>query len=168
MTRRVLIILVGALLVGGLAIWWVRRDPYAREVHRIQKRLAALAEAASFSPDEGLLNKVRYASRLSSFLSTNTHFSIAVGGETLEATLSRTEFEEVASRRMVAKGLNVEFLDVVAKPSEDLQEATAHLTARIRLSGDKEYIVQEFRIELRREEGEWLVAGLETVRTLEQ
>ena len=62
--------------------------------------------------------------------------------------------------------LSVEFLDINIILGSDKSTAVANLTARAKVTGEKEYLVQELRFILKKIGRAWLINRIETVKTL--
>ncbi len=170
MKRRSLLATLGlVLVVGGVVLYaCYRGDPRQREIHRIQKRLAGLAEALCFSAQDSALRRLTYAQSVAAFFADRTILDVSVGERVLQETMSRREIEQMAARRLAMRGMTVEFVDIAVTLGSNPTHATAHLTATIRISGEQEYSVQEFRFSLVKPEAVWLIEGVTTVKTMEQ
>jgi hypothetical protein len=79
---------------------------------------------------------------------------------------SREEIAQVAlaSRSLLGGGLKVEFLDVNVTIGADKQTALADLTARVKINGSADVIVQEIKFSLQKTDGQWLITHIETIR----
>ncbi len=64
------------------------------------------------------------------------------------------------------QGMKVEFLDINVTLDPGRTNATAELTAKAQRPGDHSLYVQEFRVRLRKQEKDWRIAGVETIRPL--
>lgn len=159
----------GALILA--AGWGVRAwgDPRVREMRRVEKRVLALAEAVSFTGKDSTFQRLAYPEKLGGFFAASTELDITLGAREAHATLLNDELKERAAvMRATAKGLSVQFLDVAVTLNDDLNEATAHLTSKIYFTGEPDYWVQEFRLQLSKQtELGWQIRRIATVRTME-
>jgi hypothetical protein len=64
------------------------------------------------------------------------------------------------------KFLKIEFLDMNVVLAPDKESATVNLTAKITSSDESDFQAQEFKITLKKINGEWLILKVENVRTL--
>jgi hypothetical protein len=156
------------VIAGGAVVWWYQRDPRQRETHRIQERLSSLAEAISFSPQDATLKRLSYPQTISGFFADPTTLDVAIGDRNIQETLTRAQLEEMAARRLGARGLSIQFLDIAVSLDSAITQATAHLTAKVQFAGDAEYSIQEFRFGLGKTNSNWVVHSVETLRTMEQ
>ena len=60
----------------------------------------------------------------------------------------------------------VEFLDVTVQLDPAKESASAHLTAKATISGEKDFYVQELKILLKQTNQGWAISRVETIRTL--
>src|SRR5947199_6027185 len=68
--------------------------------------------------------------------------------------------------RTLAGGLSVEFLDVNVAVAPDRQSAVADLTAKGKVPGEKDILVQELKIKLKKIGRGWYLQRVETVKSL--
>lgn len=177
MNRRSFILggLATALVAGGAA-WWLRPDPREREIRRVRARLLDLAKALSFTEKDPPFARLSYAERVTGFFDESVDLDLTVGPYVASESLHRSRLPEgLAGLRLNTRGLDVEFIDIMVDPSDDALDpaavrptASAHLTSRIYFTGDRDYWVQEFRFQLVRVAGAWLVRGVTTVKTMER
>lgn len=169
MKRRLLIWTgIVAVLAAG---WGVRAlgDPRTRELRRVEKRVLALAEAVSFTEKDSPFSRLGYPDKVIGYFGPTTELEITLGSREAHATLTNAELKERAgAMRVTARGLSVQFLDVAVTLNDAMDQATAHLTSKIYFTGEPDYWVQEFRLQLGKEaEHGWRVSRIETVRTME-
>ena len=158
------LVLAAALIAFGVWMWTVL-FPSPEKV--IRKRLVGLANAASFSSDEGNLVRLAGAQSLGGFFSVDVQVDIDVPGHVQERLMSRQEITQAAlTARSAVAALKVKFPDINITVAPDKQSAVANLTLEARVSGQPDLIVQEMKFTLQKIEGRWLVTHIETVRTL--
>jgi hypothetical protein len=154
-----------AVLVG-LGLWgWRAWFPGPEAV--IRKRLTELARTASFSANEGALAKLANAQSLTAFCTPDVEITVDIPGHSTQTINGHDELlSAVAGARSAVHGLNVEFFDILVTVAPDQNSAEANLTAKGKVSGEKDFYVQELKFLLKKVEGQWLIFRVETVRTL--
>lgn len=169
MSRRLLIVLLIVFAIAGGAFLWLRVDPRAQEIRRLEAHLGKLAGEVSFTESDPPFRRLGYPNRLSGFFANPTELDIAVGPRSAQGSLSRSQLEEGATTlRATARGLDVRFLDPSVELDDSMENATVHLTSRIFFTGDPDYLVQEFQFVLKKNpDGEWRIHRIATVRTME-
>jgi hypothetical protein len=167
--RRLSLLLLALIALGTAAFLWFRIDPRAREIRHIQERLQALAKDVSFQGQESLLQRLSYAQGVVKYFADPAEFDVVVNNQELLGIRTRAQLEEMAAAaRAAVSGLKVEFLDIHVELETPPTDATAHLTARIQAAGDQDYTVQELRLRLVKDAGDWLVRRVEPLRTMEK
>lgn len=163
--RLTLSVVLAALALAGV-LWW-QSDPEAREIRRIQKRLTDLAAEVSFAEGESVLNRLSYPTRVAAFFTDPTHLEIPRDEADAKGSYTRIQIEQILTGvRATRRGLHVTFFDIRVELTES-SRASAHLTSRIESAGDRDYWIQEFRLELTRQDGAWSIERLEGIRTIE-
>ncbi|MFO1488066.1 MAG: hypothetical protein U1F65_06280 [Verrucomicrobiota bacterium] len=158
--------ILGALALIGLGVWlWTVCFPSPEKV--IRKRLVALAATASFAAEDGMIARGYRAEKLAGFFAPDAEIKIEVKGvEPLHVT-GRDEVTQLAllaARQL--KGLKVEFLDINIVLGPDQQTAKANLTARLAVSGQRDFEIVELNFSLKKVERAWLIQQVESVKTL--
>lgn len=144
---------------------WVWRTFFPDPERAVRKRLAEVAELASFGANEGAAAKLINSQKLASFFANDVVIRVTVPG--YEQTFSGRD--ELARRAFMVRqtgALNVHFFDIVVTVAPDGQSAVANLTVRAKTSLDPDLIVQELKVALRKDGRDWLVTRAETVKTL--
>lgn len=158
------------MLAGaGVLALWLLSDPRKRELQRVERRLQELAETVSFAENDPVFRRLGYPQNVVEFFTTNVQFDVELSPrQQHELWVGRDQLLERATVvRAGVRGLRVQFLDPEVRLGEDLHSATAHLTSKIYITGESDYIVQEFRLALVKPAGTWLVRKVETVKTME-
>lgn len=156
--------LLAAVLAAGVWLWTVL-FPGPEKV--IRKVLAAIARDATSSPNQNPLVSVANAQKLGGYFSQDVEVELNLPGRLQQTFNGRNEIVQTAAGvSSSTKGLKVQFLDVNVKVGTDKQSATAELTLKAQLTGDKDYIVQEMKVALQKTDGHWLIKRVETVRPL--
>jgi hypothetical protein len=169
-SRRRIILLLGLCSVAIAVAWWFLGDPQKREARRIKKTLAMLAEEASFGgQDQALFSKLAYPGKVAGYFAESVYLDIPSVPPPYREDVTRSHLESaLAGFRASFRGLSVQFLDIVVELDESLTNAVAHLTAKIYVTGDTDYGIQEFRIGLQKVQRDWLISRIATVRTMDK
>ena len=160
-----LIRIVLVALLGAVGFWgWHKLFPNPETV--IRKRLGELAKAASFSSYHGLLAAAWNASSLAEFFTPDVEVTVDVPGS--QHTFSgRDELLQAAmSARKAVSNLTIKFPDIKVTVAPDKTSAVVYLTAEGKVSGEKDFFLQELRLHLTRVKHDWLIHRIETVKTL--
>lgn len=153
-------------VVAGLVWGVLRLFPGPEE--RVRRRLLALAEAVSFAGEESTVRQLAQVGGLEGFFTPDVEVRVQVGRRGGGQLAGRAEVREAAAAaRLRLRGLQVEFFDIVVTVAPDRATAQAHLTSKIQITGDADYHVQEFKLDLVRGEQNWQVRRVETVETIE-
>jgi len=158
------VILLAALIALGIWLWFVL-FPGPEKI--IRQRLTKLARIASFSSAEGNLARLAAAQNVAGFFATNVEVDINVPGRMQHTLVGRDEIQQAAlGARERLSGLKVQFPDINITVAHDKQSAVADLTVEANMAGEHDPIVQEMKFTFQQTDGEWLIARIETVRTL--
>jgi len=156
-------ILLAALVAAG--IWsWGLLFPGPEKI--IRKRLNAMAKAASFSSKEGLIAKAWNASMVADYFTENAQFTLEAPG--IQQMISgRAELlQAVARARSQVSSLSVEFPDIKVTVAPDGASAVVNVTARGKVSGERDSYLLELKMQMIKVKRDWLINQVETVKTL--
>ena len=158
--------LVVLLVLAGLGYWgWRVWFPGPEEV--IRKRLNELAQAASFTGNEGTLAKLAGAQALTTFCTPDVEITVDIPGHSRQTLTGHDELlQAAAGARSYANGCNVEFFDILVTVAPDKNSAVAELTAKANVPRERDFYVQELKFALKKVEGKWLISHAETVKVL--
>lgn len=160
--KRIVLLLAAAALA-----WWLYGVLFPAPEQLIRKRLDKVAESASFTGQEGNLARVAAITRLVDCFSSTVQVRVDSPAHAEHTFSGKEEIREaLLAVRANLRALDVKFRDPQIVLSSDRSAAFVHLTAEARIGTDRELFVQELKFGLERVEGKWLVAHLETVRTL--
>jgi hypothetical protein len=162
--------IVRAVLLGALAAlgYWLWTIFFPNPEKVIRNRIQEVARLASFSSNEGALAKLSNAQKLSSCVADNVEIQVEFQRHSERIFSGRDDvLQACVAARNLAGGLTVEFPDVVVTLHPGKESATAEVTLRAQIQGERDYIVQELKIEFVKIGGEWLIRRAETVRTLQ-
>lgn len=158
------LILLAALIALGVWLWGIL-FPSPEKI--IRKRLAKVAAAASFVPNEGSLTRMVNVTTFGGYFSSDAQVSLDAPGRERHEISGRDEITKVAmAARNTLSSLKVEFLDMNVSVSDDNQSATVDLTAKADTATEKNFVVQEMKFILKKIDGEWLITRVETVHPL--
>jgi ketosteroid isomerase-like protein len=156
--------LAAVLIAAGIWVWWTF-FPSAQRA--IRKTLLELAKAACIAPNESPLAKAINSKKVTDFCTGDVEITVDIPGYSRQTINGRDELLQAAmGARALVGGLNVEFLDIHVTVGPDKQSAIAELTAKGKVPGDKDLLVQELKFTLKKMGGDWLIQKVETVKTL--
>ena len=157
------LVLVAALIALGL---WGWRVLFPSPENVIRKRLGELAKSASFSSDQGLLATAWNASSLAEFFTLDVEITVDVPGSQHTFTGRDELLQAAVSARKAVSNLTVKFPDIKVTLAPDRTSAVVYLTAQGKVSGEKDFFLQELRLRLTKVKRDWLIHRVETVKTL--
>jgi len=159
------IILLAVLVALGYWGWTLF---YPNPEKEIRKQLNALAQEASFAPHQGLVAQAWNATVLGSFFTPDVRVTISVPGA--EHPLNgRDELLQAALVvRQMRDSLKIELPDIKVILAPGKEAAVVNLTARGKVAGEKDDILQELRLHLIKVKRDWLINEIVSVRTLSQ
>src|SRR5215472_9425874 len=165
MTRWLLRIIALATLIA--AGYWLWNAFFPSPERIIRKRFDAIARTASFSARESGFAKFDNATRLAAFCTPDVQITVDIPGASRRSISGRDELlQTLMFVRSNVNGLSVEFLDVNVQLDNDKTSAVVNLTAKGRVSGERDLIVQELKFVLNKIKGDWLISKVQTVKTL--
>ncbi len=133
----------------------------------IRRRLDRLAAITSVPDNPGLTSTLAAADRLRDYLTSDAEIEIERPGERRYTLTGRQDIIQtwVATRSSLA-GLKVSFVDLEVVLDPGRRAATAQVTVRATQASQRDSFVQEFKLQLTKEDGQWRIRRAETVRTL--
>lgn len=166
MVKARLINLALLVLVAGLGVFlWSHFFP--NEEKRVRKCLEGLQEAVSFEAGGSLAGTAADSERLRSLLAPDVEVEVEMPGGGREAMSGRAEIVQAAmGARQYLRGLKVELLDVAVQVEPGKDRAACSLTAKATQPGDRDYVVQEMRLELVKQDGQWRLRKAAAIRPL--
>ena len=159
---RLLLGLGGLLLV----IWlWGVFFPGPEKI--IRKRLRELEALVSFPANQPPLANLTAVQQICARVTPDVEIRVDVRGVGRGQLQGRDHLREaLLGFRSTVNGAKVELLDVGVRLAPDKQSAEVSLTAKARTPRDPDTQFQELKIIMRHQGGHWLVAQVETVKTL--
>jgi len=160
---RCLLLLAGAVALG---VWaWAGLFPNPQKI--IEKRLIKLGALASFAPGEGNIKRLANAERMESLFAENIQVTLEAPGAGRRTFDHREELMQAAlASRSFANRLAVSLVDINVVLDSDRQSATADATLKARIGQEDELFVQPLKFTFHKTNDEWLVTGIETVKSL--
>ena len=157
-------VLLAALITLG--IWgWRAFFPSPEQI--IRKRLTALAEIASISPNESMLTKLTKSQKLASYFAVDAEIEIDLPGKFPQSLSGRNDIMRgAASARNYVASLKVQFLDISVTMGSDGQSGAAHFTVKADVSGESTPQVEELQADFKKIDGDWLIQRVTNVKTL--
>lgn len=156
------------IIIIALAVWtWLTFFPGPEQA--IRRRLAEVAQLASFAGNEGQIAKVANAQKLTTFFTPDIEISVDVPGIQRQKLAGQDDLLKAAMAvRTYLSSLKVELLDINITFAPGKASAIANLTLKVMANGEKDFTPQELKFTLKKIKGEWLIRQAETVRTLSQ
>ena len=151
----------------GAGIWlWIHFHPSPEEA--IRRQLGQLAEAASFQGPEGLVATGIAASKFASFFAAEVRMNIEPRGY-FEEEATRADIAQFAGFLRAKAGirsLKVQIFDPVVTLAGNNENAVVEVTVNAESGGEHHLIVQELKLTMKLVDKQWLIARVETVKTL--
>ena len=159
---RLLLFLI--VLAGGGWLWFIFH-PSPQKI--IRTHLHELAAQVSFERAESDLTRLGKVAGITRFFVEEVEINLAFRGVTRSEQITGEMLQAgLAEMRTVwPRGLQVEFLDINVTLSGQ-EFATAELTMKTTVPGEKDFDVYEMKFALRKAKEQWLIHRVETVRTL--
>jgi hypothetical protein len=163
---KIIVRLVLLLVLAALGYWlYTVLFPSPETV--IRQRLQTVAKLASFTGQEGNLARLANVQQLIGFFSTAVEVRVDSPAHAEHTFSGKDEIQQVLlGIRTRLGGLEVKFLDPQVQLNPDETNATVQVTAEARVAGERDLFIQELQIGFTKNDGKWLIARIETVRTL--
>jgi hypothetical protein len=159
--RRVIAILVGAAVIGGLW-WWLSPS----DVRQIEKLVRTAAEAASWSPGTGSgLEKLAGANRLVGCCTEDVVVATEGMGPRARTLQGVEEVRQaVLAARTSGVGLSIGLDEISVEVTAERTTGVAQFLARIHAGEAKEPWLLEVRVQVRKTAEGWRIARVEPVK----
>lgn len=162
LARRLL--LFSLLLIVGI---WLRSVFFPSPEKAIRKHLVKTARAASFAANEGAVERIGNIAELAGCFSSDAELRFETPSGGTQTITGRSDIMRAAGlARSMGNAFQVDFPDVSLVVAPDKQTATADLTARAKVPGDREFFIQEMKFYLKKSGHRWLIIRVESVKTL--
>lgn len=158
--------LLGLLMAAGVAILALRA--YLESDRRqIERQFQRLAEAASVQGTESPIEQIAQAAQLTRFFTKDV--VLRLGQDSSSIIAGRDALVAVAAQARRSGPLEVMFNDLQVSVS-DPETAAVYTTVTVTRANLQNDVVEarEVSVALQKVDGEWLVARVEGVRTLER
>lgn len=158
---------VALAALAGLGFWlWTVLFPSPQKL--VLRRISKLAATVTVTQGDGTFTRASKVSNLIGYFATDAEISWDGAGTGAHTLSGRDEIREAAAGGMAhLTSLKVRFQDATARISPDQQTAEVSCTANVRANDSQDFGVQEFRFQLRKIDGDWLITRAETVKTLQ-
>ncbi|MCX6896274.1 MAG: nuclear transport factor 2 family protein [Verrucomicrobia bacterium] len=158
------LVLLAALTALGFWLWTVFFPSPEKVIHQ---RLTELTATATFGTKDSAIARGLKAQRLANLFSADAQLIFDAPGVGQRILTGREEIRETAAAGFQSMpSLAAEFLDVSIRVAVDRRAAEVSCTAKIRSGDNKDFGVQEMKFVFKKIEGKWLIARVETVKTL--
>lgn len=145
---------------------WLCRILFPSDETRIRKLLAQVAETASLKPNENRLVGLGAAVKLTGFFTPDLVINVDAVGLEGRSIQGREQLQQtVMAARANLQSANIHFPDVHLTIDPDRMSAVAKVAAIADVNGEKDAVVQELKMNLKKVEGKWKIAQVDTVRT---
>ncbi len=158
------LVLLAVAVALGFGVWAVL---FPSPEKAVLKKISGLATTATISASDGNLTRAAKVSNLISYFTPDAEISFEVTDYHARTLSGREEIREAAVAGFTGlTSLKVQFLDATARIAAYQLTADVSCTARVTAGNSKEFGVQELHIQLKKIAGDWLIARVETVKTL--
>ena len=158
------LILLAVLVALGFWLWSVL-FPNPQKV--IRNRLNKAARLASFSASEGNIARVANIEALGTYFTDEIEIKVDVPNYESHTFTRREELTQATMAALSVVGsVKADFPDITVDLDAGNQTATASVTLRVDINGEKNSVIQELKIYLKKVNGDWLIYRLDTIRTL--
>lgn len=156
-----LVILAGLI---GAGYWgWTVMFPNPRAVvwHRLQK----LAEITSFPADAGQVAKLVAVQKLGGYFSDQVVVNVHMTGEETHEFYNREELvQAIQAGRMTVNSVLVQFKSPRIEITPGKQEAIIGVALTADINGEKDAVVEDLKIQMKKIQGDWVITHVETVQ----
>jgi len=151
-----------------LAVAWVAwRHFFPNPEKLIRERLDRVAALGSFRAEEPPATRLLNVKQLAECFTADAQVRVGLEAGAPRAINGRDEIQQAALfARSSLNSLEVGFADVSVEVAEDRRSATARMTARVAVPGEKDLAVQELEMGFARVDRAWLISRVQSVKTL--
>jgi len=163
---RIIVRLILLVALVALGFWvWTFLFPNPQTV--IRNRLNKVASLASFSAKDGNISRVAAIQTLGTYFNDEVEIKVDVPKyESLTFTRREELTQAAMAARSAVSAVKADFPDITVDLGPDKLSATADVTLRADINGEKNAVIQELRIFLKKVNGDWLIYRIDTIRTL--
>lgn len=162
MKWAVRLVIIAVLVAAGCWLWTVMfPNPRAVVWHRLEK----LAEIASFPANEGQLMKLAAVQKIGGYFSDQVVVNVHMSGEETHEFNNREELvQAIQAGRMSVNSVLVKFKGARIEITPGNQEAIIGVALTADINGEKDSVVEDLKIEMKKIDGDWLITHVETVQ----
>lgn len=163
---KILARLVLLVILVAIGYWlWNFLFPDPQKI--IRNRLNTVARLASFTASEGNISRVAAIQRLGTYFTEDIEIKVDVPNYESHTFNRREELVQAAmAAKSTVGSLKVDFPDINVVLDTGDQSATVFVTLRADINGEKNAVVQELKVFVKKVDGDWLIYRLDTMRTL--
>ncbi len=147
--------------------YWVWGVLYPNPKAVIRGQTLKLARLASFSPNEGNINRLAHLRQFGALFSEDARVAVEASGDVPHYFNGREVLmNAVMAARSLLTTLKAEFFGLDLERGARLQSALVDLTAKADVNGQPDSYVQELKFTFRKIDGDWLITRVEPVTSL--
>ena len=154
-------------MLVGAGTWWLYRVLFPPDETVIRRLLVGAAETASVQANESPFDKLGAVNRLVNSCTVDIEILLHIPGMHANIIQGRDQLREaVAAMRGTAKAGQVTLMDIGIDVEPGRSRATAQFIVRARWDGATDELIQEFKMDLNRVEGDWKIRRVEPLPSL--
>jgi hypothetical protein len=162
MKWAVRLLVLAGLIAAGYWAWTVAFPNPGREVRR---RLERLARLASFPANEGQLTKLASVQKFGGFFSDQVVVNLHVSGEEPHVFNNRDELvQALQAARMGLTSVQAMFTGPNIEITPGKQEAIIGVILTADVNGEKDSVVVDLKINMKKIDGDWVITHVESVQ----
>ena len=155
------------MLALGLAGFWLYGKLFPSDEKIIRTTMARVAVAASIKPNEGALARLDAVSDLVACFTPNVSISLAGVPSGAQRVEGISQLRELAlAARTHLREANITFSDLYVKVDSGRAMATVRMIGRVQFASPDPPWYQELKVQLRKLDGNWKIARIESVKGL--
>lgn len=165
MNRLLILLVVVVLGAGG---FWLYRHLFPPHEQRIRLTLREAAGTVSFRSETGNLARLAAINRLATYFTEDVEILVDVPGAAARRLVGRDEVRQVAAgTRAAVQSLEVRLRDIAVDMGMDHKSARVHVVVDVRLDGNPDPGISEFKLVMANVDGNWLIRRIDPVRGLQ-
>jgi hypothetical protein len=146
---------------------WLYFKLFPGDEQVIKNRLHEAADAVSIKPNTSGLSKLLLNEKLRGYFTSDVEIQASFGRRGSQTLSGRDELlAAIAAARSQIEEAYVHLPDLTVRVDPNGERATAYMTLLIDIDGEKNSVVQELKMILLKQEGDWLISRAETIDTL--
>ncbi|HEY1662266.1 MAG TPA: hypothetical protein VGI03_07595 [Verrucomicrobiae bacterium] len=155
------------VIVMAMAGTWLWSVLFPTPQHVIRARLNEFARDASFTSSQSTLAGYLSAQTVGQFFSTNVEVTLNLPGNPEFIVSGRDQIvQSMIQAHAAVSELEVDFPDLNVTLAPDQNTATADLTIRAQIDGERNSLAEEMKFTLQKIGGQWLITHIESVQVL--